>query len=332
MQENDQSPLKIDVWYGLRQRFGHLGTPQRWINVLGTLSSPERLGSLTWRLNGGEPHPLNVGPDGLRLRAPGDFNAEIAVAELREGENAVVLTALDRDGQRVARTVTVDYAAGRRWPLPYAVDGESAGSIQDLVQVVDGRWRRTPASDACGIRPVHAAYDRLVTLGDVTWQDYRLRVTATIHGFVAPSPLREGLAGGFGLLCRWTGHPPDGNQPSREWRPNGAIGWYRARWEDRPARYRCLNISDAVSKDEALIETDPLELDLDRPYVYEFSVRSQPGTPSRYAYRVWPEDDPDRLLCDLAVFGREGEAPRGSILIIALYCDLTIGNLRVDPL
>ena len=85
-------------------------------------------------------------------------------------------------------------------------------------------------------------------------------------------------------------------------------------------------------KDEALVETGPLELDLERPYVYEFSVRSQAGRTSRYRYRVWPEDDPGRLLCDLAANGREGEAPRGSILLITLYCDVTIGNLSVDPL
>jgi hypothetical protein len=328
MQGHQQIPLAIDAWYGPRQRFGHLGTPQRWVNVLGTVSDPEMLASLSYSLNGGESKALSVGPDGLRLRAPGDFNAEVPVAELREGENEVALTAVDRSGQQNRRVVTVDYARGRRWPLPHAVDWRSAGSIPDAVQILDGRWRRT----VDGIRPEHAAYDRLVTLGDVRWQDYRLRVTAAIHGFAARLPPHEGLAGGFGLLFRWTGHPADGNQPSREWRPNGAIGWYRARWEDRPARYRCLNISDAVIKDEALAETGPLELDLDRPYVYEFSVRSQPGGTSRYAYRVWPEGEPGRLLCDLAVSGREGEAPRGSILLIALCSDVTIGNLSVDPL
>ena len=31
-------PLSIDIWYGEHQRFGHLGTPQRWINVLGNIS------------------------------------------------------------------------------------------------------------------------------------------------------------------------------------------------------------------------------------------------------------------------------------------------------
>jgi hypothetical protein len=328
MQETEHQPPHIDVWYGACQRFGHAGTPQRWANLLGTVSNPESLSSLRYTLNGSPPAALSVGPDSLRLRGEGDFNAEIPITALREGENEVLLAAVDVRGRRATCAVTVDYVAGQRWPLPYAVDWVNIDSIPDAVQIVDGRWRLTPA----GIRPEHAAYDRLVTLGDVSWQDYRLRVTATIHGFVNQPPPYEGLAGGLGLLFRWTGHPADGNQPSREWRPNGAIAWYRARWEDQPARTRCLNISDAVVKDEALAETGALELDLDRPYVYEFSVRSQPGRTSRYAYRVWPEDKPHRLLCDLAANGREGEAPRGSILLIALYCDVTIGNLSVDPL
>jgi hypothetical protein len=367
MEKHEPIPLEIDVWYGSRQRFGHLGNPQRWINILGTVSCPERLESLSYQLNGGEPRSLAVGPDGLRLRAPGDFDAEIPVTALREGENEVLLSAQTDGGQQATCTVIVDYAMGRIWPLPYAVDWKSVDAISEAVQIVDGRWHRAPTPAVGGptpavggptpavggptpavggptpavggptpavggIRPEHAAYDRLVTLGDATWQDYRLQVVARVHGFADQPQPHQGLAGGFGLLFRWTGHRADGHQPSREWRPNGAIGWYRARWEDRPARYRCLNISDAVVKDEALAETGPLTLDLDRPYVYEFSVRSQPGATGHYTYRVWPEDDPHRLLCDLAVSGREGEAPRGSILLIALYCDVTIGNLRVDPL
>ncbi|MCP5114842.1 MAG: hypothetical protein GY953_28770, partial [bacterium] len=29
---------RIDIWYGAQQRFGHLGRPQRWINILGAVS------------------------------------------------------------------------------------------------------------------------------------------------------------------------------------------------------------------------------------------------------------------------------------------------------
>ena len=32
--------LKIDVWYGKHQRFGHNGLPQQWVNVLGRVHGP----------------------------------------------------------------------------------------------------------------------------------------------------------------------------------------------------------------------------------------------------------------------------------------------------
>lgn len=38
--------------------------------------------SVHYRLNGGPERALSVGPDGLRLRGHGDFNAEIPCADL----------------------------------------------------------------------------------------------------------------------------------------------------------------------------------------------------------------------------------------------------------
>ncbi len=40
----------INVWYGLNQTFGQLGTPQQWINILGSVTGAT---SLTYSLNGG---------------------------------------------------------------------------------------------------------------------------------------------------------------------------------------------------------------------------------------------------------------------------------------
>ena len=77
---------------------------------------------------------------------------------------------------------------------------------------------------------------------------------------------------------------------------------------------------------------DRCELDPGTRYVFEFGVNSRTGSTSLYRYRVWPADRPDALLCDLATAGRESESPHGSALIIALYCDVTIGNLPAEPL
>jgi hypothetical protein len=316
----------IDFWYGRRQAFGHLGRPQRWVNVLGTVD-PVGLRQLRYRVGDGPERPLSVGPDGLRLRAPGDFNVEILYDDLAPGTYVVSFRAEYEDAGLVDDRVELEIAPRCKWPLPYHIKWRDIDSIGDAVQIVDGRWTKTPA----GIRPVYPHYDRLVAIGDVDWTDYEAEVPVTFHGFCRPAS-GEGQRGGFGLLFRWSGHHADEFQPSREWRPNGAIAWYRALWERKPAMHRNLNISDAVVKDESLAGTAPLQLDLDVPYVMQFAVRSRPGSTGEYRYRTWPASNPDAPVCDLVATAREGEAPTGSILLIALYADVTIGDVVVRPI
>ena len=43
----------INVWYGSQQTFGANGQPQQWVNVLGDVSDPGGMASLTYTLNGG---------------------------------------------------------------------------------------------------------------------------------------------------------------------------------------------------------------------------------------------------------------------------------------
>jgi hypothetical protein len=321
----------IELWHGRRQRFGQGGVPQRWVNLLGTVHGGDggRPVRLTCSVNAGRAEPLSLGPDGLRLREAGDFNAEIPIDMLKPGDNAVRLEARDDRGRTTVADAIIQWQPGRVWPLPWTVDWTTcpdSDAIADHVQIVDGRWRRTPD----GIRPVVAAYDRLVTIGDMTWRDYRVRVAATIHGFEPHPKDPTRLMGGLGILVRWTGHHHDEHQPHREWRPNGAIAWYRTDWE-HGSRIRQFNISDAVVQDVALVASEPHTLAPDEPVLFDFTVRSQSGRPSVYHFRAHPAADPGRLLCDLTTDGRDGEAPRGSVLLIALRCDVTIHSLRVDP-
>lgn len=315
----------IDLWYGDRQCFGDLGRPQRWINILGTVRGDGLVDTLSYSLNGAPAQPLKLGPDGKRLVDGGDFNAEIDVSLLQPGRNMVTLAATSQTGGRVSRQVEVIWRAAGTWPLPYSIDFSQVDSIGKAVQIVDGRWR---LSDQ-GIRPVVVGYDRLVALGDVAWQDYQIAVNVTFHGFARS---QDHPRGGFGILMRWSGHYADQHQPSREWRPNGAIAWYRARWEDDPPHCRCLNISDAVVQDRIITEADPLELAFDVPYVFRIGVRSRRGRTSEYHFQAWPAGQDGQLLCDLTAEGVKGEAPRGSILLIALFADVTIGNMTVEPL
>ena len=97
----------ITVWYGLNQRAGHRGDPQKWFNVVGNVASAAPLAGLAYTLNGGPARPLSVGPDNMRLARPGDFNIELDYTDLRPGPNAVAITATDTAGSATTVTVTV---------------------------------------------------------------------------------------------------------------------------------------------------------------------------------------------------------------------------------
>ena len=44
---------EIEIWYGDNQKFGHLGNPQKWINILGNVSDQDGIKSLHYSLNNG---------------------------------------------------------------------------------------------------------------------------------------------------------------------------------------------------------------------------------------------------------------------------------------
>ena len=71
----------IHIWYGPIQRFGHLGRPQRWINVLGNIAADAKVEKASYSLNGGRPRPLNLGGDLHRLARNGSFNTELSWVE-----------------------------------------------------------------------------------------------------------------------------------------------------------------------------------------------------------------------------------------------------------
>jgi hypothetical protein len=80
-----------------------------WVNVLGNVSDPDGIASLSYRLNGGPARTLNIGPDNRRLAKPGDFNVDLDAMDLVSGANAVAITAVDGVGEQVTKTVTVHY-------------------------------------------------------------------------------------------------------------------------------------------------------------------------------------------------------------------------------
>ena len=123
----------IDTWYGLNQSIGNIGQPQTFANVLGNVSDPDGIASLSYTLNGGPSRQLTIGPDGLRLDLAGDFNVDLNRADLTEGNNLVEITAIDNGGSETSTTVNLNYSGLTSWPEAYQIDWSQTSSIQDVV-------------------------------------------------------------------------------------------------------------------------------------------------------------------------------------------------------
>jgi hypothetical protein len=101
----DPAGEMIHIWYGPEQHFGHLGRPQRWINVLGNISRPGGVDSVTFSLNEQAERKLSLGSDLHRLALPGDFNVELAWEEVPPGEHDLRITAYQKATAPVSRMI-----------------------------------------------------------------------------------------------------------------------------------------------------------------------------------------------------------------------------------
>ncbi len=222
----------IDVWYGDHQQFGDPGEAQRWVNILGTVA-PSGLDSLAYSLNGGPEHALAFGPfdpdaradrNFTRLVGDGDFNVELDYHQLNPGAADDVLSIIARydNGDTFSRDVTIDYEGGHHWPTTYSIDWSHVTHLQDVVQVVDGLW----SFDASGVRPAVQGYDRVLAIGDLSWDSYELRLSIAMHDLHTVDP-RHRDGGGILLGLQWNGHtssPVGGDiAPHLGWIPSGAF-------------------------------------------------------------------------------------------------------------
>ena len=190
----------IDVWYGDVQSFGTPGDAQTAINILGSVESD--VVSLSYSLNGGELRELSIGADTRRLQNDGDFNIDLDYAELdgSSTDDVITIYATLTNGTVFTTDVTVEYESGNSWDADYSIDWSAVTNLQDVVQVVDGTW----SWDADGARPVDLGYDRLLVLGDDSWDNYELSTTITGHDFENVDPRgRDG--GAFAILARAPG-------------------------------------------------------------------------------------------------------------------------------
>lgn len=325
-QDSPNAPV-INVWYGATQAAGLRGDPQKWVNILGNVSSAVPISSLTYTLNGGPPQTLSRGPDNMRLAQAGDFNIELDYTDLLMGSNQVVITALDSALASSQAVVTVNYSAGPTWAPPQniTVNWSAATKVTDVVQPVDGQW----TIDNGAARPTVLDFDRLLAIGDLSWRDYTVTVPITIlsmdpSGYTGPSN-----GPGVGVMVRWQGHywAENDTQPRTGWRRLGALAWYR--WKGGATPSEGLQL---VGHRGIVIAESTRTLSLNTPYIFKVSVTSNanPAKPATYRFKVWEASQAEPATWDFEQVGNSGEPKSGSILLVAHHVDALFGNVTVN--
>jgi hypothetical protein len=323
---------EISVWYGDTQNFGQNGTPQQWVNILGTVLDPAGISSLTYTLNGGAPQNLWIGENNRRLVSPGDFNVEIDHANLNPGANNVVITAVDNLGNRSTHTVVVNYTAGVTWPSTYSIDWSSVSNIQSVAQIVDGVWAVQPDGS---VRTMQPGYDRLIALGDWNnWLNYTMTAEVTMHNVDDPFiPEPPGFDGGFGfgIVMGWKGHTtvqygvalPD--QP-RSGHPFPALAWYA--WDQNRAVLELHGNTPTMP--EYLMAADPsdYQLSFDVKYIFKVQTQQISGSQTQYSFKVWPASATEPANWTVTAIG---DLSQGGVLLAAYRSDVSFGKVNVIP-
>jgi hypothetical protein len=340
----DLAVPQFEIWYGLRQPFGKPGIPQKWFNLLGSLrESKSNIVSLVYSLNGkpgriydSVPGKLKVGPvptinQPRRLMNRNDFNIDIHKDELIKGENIIRISALNEAGMEFNQTVAVDYHSENVWPLPYRIDWSSVRDVKNVLLIVDGLW----SWNNDGIRTKEIGYDRTLAIGDMSWQYYEVLVAVTVHGIADPvqfpGAALDGI--GFGIHLRWHGHsdvPIANEQPKCGWDPHGASAWYVFRHSEGnrklPENIFLLTVPVSTGSRGNASESK-IQFDKD----YWFKARVEPGNQGDlYKMKVWEKAgaEPENWLLQKAP---KGNLETGSLLIVAHYVDITIGNVAIQP-
>jgi regulation of enolase protein 1 (concanavalin A-like superfamily) len=309
----------ITPFYGNNQVVGANGQPQNWYSVLGNVSDPDGVAALSYTLNGGTPRNLTIGPDGRRVYGPGDFNADIAWSSLQPGNNTVQLTGRDALGDVTTATVTLQRQDGTA-PLPYTTDWASAARINDQAQVVDGKW----TIDGATIRPAELGYDRLVMLGDISWDDYEVTFPVTVHNLGPGSGAQFSGPALVGFALNWRGHTAVGSeQPARYWYPTGALGWYR--WYSPTPKFELRG-----NDDSPIARHNRFALNFGTTYMFKARSDSVAGG-VQYSWKVWPQGSAEPSAWDLTLLETDGPAT-GSFGVIAHHVNAQFGNVTVTAI
>ncbi len=308
----------ISVWYGNTQSFGSLGETQTWVNVLGNVDTTN-IASLSYTLNGGSERTLELGPDTRRLQENGDFNVDIAFDDLdgTATDDVVTIIARYNDGSVYTQEVTLEYESGNTWDANYSIDWSSVTNIQDVVQVVDGKWAVT--ND--GLRLEETGYDRFVLLGDNSWDYYEVDLSFTGHDLYSEDPRgRDGGVFGFGVW--WEGHTDD---PLPNWQPKA--GYNPSEWllyynDDPTGRFRFFTDGGHY----------PTKFEEGTEYNVSIRVEQANVLDRLYSVKVWEvgTTEPTDWLFQRVI---EADEPiTSSFALLSHYYDVTFHDINVTEI
>jgi hypothetical protein len=192
-----------------------------------------------------------------------------------------------------------------------------------VAQIVDGRWSIVDG----GLTNDLYAYDRIVAIGDLSWADYEITVSVTVHSISAAGFGGENGAPGVGVMLRWPGHYDwTGDQPNWGYYPIGGGGWVtfetngigELRLEDfTPGGIYREDVSSPVVQGVT--------------YIWKIRAETQQGGTSLYRLKWWPAGDPEPgtwTLSDSEVT----DVAAGGLLLIAHFADVTFGDVSITPL
>ncbi len=313
----------IHVWYGTEQTFGANGDAQQWVNLLGNVVTTDLVG-FSYSLNGGPVRNLSVGPDTRRLQNDGDFNIDINFDELDGSavDDIVTISATRAGGQVDTRDVVINYESGTKWSPDYTVDWENVAELEDAVQVVDGLWQH----DASGVRPVETGYDRVVTIGDQTWDNYEAAFSATFHDTDNQDPLgRDGGGFGFGML--WNGH---GDTPFANWQPK--VGWYDAAYFFNSTISPGYQELRAYGNWNNVLTAEPLVFTEGLTYEFRLSIEQVGALDRQYSYKAWETGTSEPVDWLIQTTQSFDEPTTGGLAFIAHYWDITFGDIQVSEI
>jgi hypothetical protein len=206
--------------------------------------------------------------------------------------------------------------------LPCTIDWSKVSKIQDVAQIVDGKWVIQPDGT---LRSLQVGYDRLVAIGDMSWTNYQVTVPITFHA-------KRSTDFGTGVVTGWQGHTECGGQSGcvtgsqpRTGHPFFGLAWWINHFYDN------VDVEEIYANSPSYFE-DPLinvpkVYALGTPYMLKFRVKRNSPSGTHYSLKIWPVGSQEPSTWDLEV--DDSDTTLGSIVLGSYMGDVSYGTVTI---